>query len=243
MPETLIVIVRGTVAYFTLLIMARLLGKKQLSQVTFFDYAVGITIGSIAASFTTDLRVQPAVPWAGLLVWTFWSVVLGIITVHSRKASNLIDGEPTVVVHNGEILESNLERMNYTIDDLRMQLRQKNAFKLADVEFALLEPDGNLSVLLKSQFQPVTPSDLGIPTKYKGLAVELIVDGHIVDPNLEQLNLTREWLKDQVRQRNHELEQVYYAELDTEGHLHLDLRHDARNAPVVMDVSEHEKGD
>lgn len=238
MPETLVVLARGTLAFFTLLIMTRLLGKKQVSQLTFFDYAVGITIGSIAASLTTDLGVEAAVSWVGLLIWTFWSIVLGIITVHNRPASTVIDGEPTVVVHNGQILESNLEQMNYTLDDLRMQLRQKNAFNVADVEFALLEPDGGLSVLMKSQLQPVTPADLGIQTSYKGLPVELIVDGHIVEPNLQQLNLSQRWLEEQIRRRNHKLDQVYYAEIDTEGNLYVDIRDDLSKTPIVQDITD-----
>ena len=133
MPDTLISFIRGTLAFFSLLVLTRLMGKQQVQQLNFFEYVTGITIGSIAASLTTDLHVNAAVHWVGLITWTLWTLVLGVITVHSRPMSKLIHGEPTVVIHNGKILERNLERMNYTLDDLRMQLRQKNAFNIADV--------------------------------------------------------------------------------------------------------------
>lgn len=238
MPMPLIGLIRGTVAFFTLLILTQLLGKKQVSQLNFFDYIVGITIGSIAASMTTDLNVEASVHWVGLLTWSIWSIALSIIAVHSRRGAKLMAGEPTVVVHNGQILESALERMNYSLDDLRMQLRQKDVFKLADVEFALVEPDGGLSVLLKSQLQPVTPADLGIATNYEGIPVELIVDGHIIEANLRQLNLSRKWLEEQIRKRNHKLDQVYYAELDTQGNLYVDIRDDLRSIPTEQDITD-----
>ncbi len=238
MPDTLISFIRGTLAFFSLLVLTRLMGKQQVQQLNFFEYVTGITIGSIAASLTTDLHVNAAVHWVGLITWTLWTLVLGVITVHSRPMSKLIHGEPTVVIHNGKILERNLERMNYTLDDLRMQLRQKNAFNIADVEFALLEPDGGLSVLLKSQLQPVTPADLGIATPYKGLPVELVVDGRPVDANLRQLNLSRQWLIDEIGRRGHRLEQVFYAELDTAGNLYVDLRDDLEAIPAVQDITD-----
>lgn len=228
MPMSLpfLAFIRGTVSFFVLLILTRLMGKKQLSQLTFFDYIIGITIGSIAASFTTDLQVEASVHFAGLITWTLWEVVLGVMSIHNRRFRKVIDGEPTVVVHNGRILEGNLERMNYTIDDLRMQLRQKDAFSLSEVEFALLEPDGSLSVLKKPQHRSVTPQDLGLQTSSKGVAVELIVDGHVVDANLQQMNLSRKWLEEQLRQRGLRFDQVYYAEVNAARELYVDVRHD-----------------
>lgn len=238
MPLPFLAFIRGTASFFTLLILTRLMGKKQLSQLTFFDYVIGITIGSIAASFTTDLQVEAAVHFAGLVTWALWEVVLGVITIHNRRARKLIDGEPTVVVHNGRILEGNLERMNYTIDDLRMQLRQKDVFRIADVEFALLEPDGSLSVLKKPQHRNVSPEDLGLQVTSRGVAVELITDGHVVDANLRQLHLSRKWLEDQIRQRGLRLDQVYYAEVDATGELYVDVRDDLGDVPVRIDVSD-----
>lgn len=238
MPEPLIVFLRGIFAFFSLLILTQLMGKKQISQLTFFDYITGITIGSIAASLTVDLSTQAIPTWTGLLTWTLGTLVLGIITVHSRNWRMKIVGEPTVVIQNGQILESNLEQLNYSIDDLRAQLRELNAFNIADVEFAVLEPNGKLSVLKKSQLQPLTPADLQIPTDYKGLATELIMDGHIIHANLKQLNLPEQWLREQIEGRNHRIEDVYYAEIDTQGNLYVDLRDDLDGLPEDQDISD-----
>lgn len=237
-PLPLLALIRGTLAFFTLLILTTLMGKKQISHLTFFDYIIGITIGSIAASLTTDLQVDAAVHWVGLLTWSFWEVLIGILVVHNRRLRKVIDGEPTVVIHNGKILETNLERLSYSLDDLRMQLRQKNVFSMTEVEYALLEPNGNLSVLRKAQYQSVTPQDMGIETPYKGVPVELIVDGHVVESNLRQVNLSRKWLDEQLRQRQCRLDQVYYAELNTDGTLFIDLRNDLDKLSTIQDISD-----
>lgn len=238
LPEPLNVFLRGIFAFVSLLIMTRLMGKKQVSQLTFFDYITGITIGSMASSLTVDLDLQAIPVWTGLATWTLGTVAVGVLTTHSRYWHKVIDGEPTVVIQNGQVLESNLEQLNYAMDDLRKQLRERKVFNIADVEFAILEPNGKLSVQLKSQLQPLTPADLQIPTDYKGLSTELIVDGHIVEPNLKQLNLSKEWLEEQIRGRNHEIKDVFYAEIDTQGNLYVDLRDDLDGLPQEQDISE-----
>lgn len=238
MPEGLIVIIRSTATFFTLFILTRVVGKRQISQLTFFDYVLGITMGSIAASMSIDPALKFTPAWIGLLLWAFWGLVLSSIGLYSRKWRKVIDGEPTVVVQNGQILEANLKQLNYNVDDLLMQLRGQGAFWMGDVEFAILEPDGKLSVLKKSQVQPVTPADLQIPTAYKGLAVELIMDGHIVESNLNQLGLTSAWLHEQVRAHGHDVGDVYYAEIDTQGNLYVDLHDDLDQLPQESDISE-----
>lgn len=238
MPESLVIAIRSTATFFTMLALTRVLGKRQLAQLNFFDYVFGITVGSIAASpsIEPDLKFVPT--WLALLLWTFWGLVTSSLSLYSRRLRKLLDGEPTVVVQNGQILEGALKRLNYNLDDLRMQLRSQGVFSMGEVEFAIVEPGGQLSVLKKSQLLPATPADLNIPTAYKGPATELIVDGHIVHANLEQLGLTEAWLVEQVRGRGHEMADVYYAELDTQGNLYIDLHDDLQHVPQENKVSE-----
>lgn len=238
MPEGLVIVIRSTATFFSILILARVLGKRQISQLTFFDYVLGTTVGSISASISIDPALKFTPGWIGLLIWVFWGLVLSSIGLYNRKWRKVIDGEPTVVVQNGQILEANLKQLNYNVDDLRMQLRDKNVFSLGDVEFAVLEPNGKLSVLKKSQLQPVTPADLQISTVYKGLSVELIMDGQIVHENLRQLGLTTQWLREQVKNQGHAIEEVFYAELDTQGNLYVDLHDDLDLLPQEADISE-----
>jgi uncharacterized membrane protein YcaP (DUF421 family) len=237
-PQAIIIFIRSTFAFITLLVLTRLIGKKQLSQLTFFDYVNGITIGSIAASISIDLSVETIPSWVGLLTWTLWVILLGVVDLKSRRWRKFIDGEPTVVIQNGKILESKLEQLNYNIDDLRTQLRMQGAFNIAEVEFAILESNGELSVLKKSQHLPLTPADMSIPTVYKGIAVELIMDGKIIDQNLAQLGLSQEWLLRQILDQGYKLEDVFYAELDTSGNLYIDNRDDLDKIPQVLDISD-----
>lgn len=223
MSDLLLVPLRGIVAFAILFLLTRLEGKKLISQLTYFDFVVGITIGSIAAAATTDVDTLEMVPsMLGQFVWAAGAWVLGWAAVHSLRWNKVIQGEPTVLVQNGKILEQNMRKLRYTIDDLRMQLRQKGAFNLSDVEFAILEPDGTLSVLKKSQLLPVTPQDLNLSTAYKGVPTELVVNGRVLEQNLEQVGLSRQWLLDTLRRQGiQDVRDVFYAELDTSGALYV----------------------
>lgn len=130
-------------------------------------------------------------------------------------------------------------QMRYNLDDLMTQLRSKNVFNINDVEYAILETSGDLSVLLKSQSQPVTPKDLQITTQYQGVPAELIVDGEIIRQNLDQNKLSERWLTDQLRMQGiYNPGEVAYASLDSSGKLYIDRRAD--NLDHVTDISDKE---
>lgn len=239
MNEGVVVIVRGIIAFITLHIFARILGKQQVSQLTFFDYILGITIGSIAATLTTDLSSRAWAHWVGLTTWTGAVWFVQWLTLRSRAVSKYLNGEPVILVMNGQIMEDNLKKMRYTLDELLLQLRENNVFDLGTVEFAVLETNGKLSVLKKSQYAPATPDDLDIPTKYKGISTELIYDGIIIDKNLKRVNLNRTWLKQQLKSLDIKSpEQVFLAALDTEGQLYVDLYKD--HLKTMTDLSDYQ---
>lgn len=223
MNEALIVVVRGVIGFFTLLIFTRLLGKQQIGQLSFFDYILGITIGYIAANLTTDLTSRAWPHWVGLAVWSILVVALQWLTLKWRYAGKYIDGEPTVVIMNGKIMENTMKKLRYRTSELLEQLRLQNVFDISQVEFAVLEVNGQLSVLKKSQYQTVTTQDLGISTNYQGIGTELIYDGVVVEQNLRQVNLDRTWLDDQLRiQGINDPSEVFLANLDTQGKLYID---------------------
>ncbi|MGI6145063.1 MAG: DUF421 domain-containing protein [Clostridia bacterium] len=233
MNEVLVVVVRGLIAFFTLLIFTRLLGKQEISQLTYFDYINGITIGSIAASLTTNLNNRAFTEWMGLATWTGAVLLLHIITLNSRYLSKYLDGEPTIVIMNGKIMDSAMKKMRYRLSELMAQLRMNNVFDISQVEFAILETSGKLSVLKKSSYQPVTPHDLNIPTKYMGLSIELISDGKIIDQNLKQINLDRYWLEDQLKAKGiNDPSEVFLAVIDTQGNLYIDKYDDPMENPI-----------
>ncbi|MGB9886409.1 MAG: YetF domain-containing protein [Moorellales bacterium] len=223
------------------MVYARLLGKQQVGQLTFYEYVNGITFGSIAAVLATDAaRGRMWLHFVGLTLFAALTYLMGLVAIKSRPARRLIAGEPTIVVHNGKILEENMRKMRYNLDELIMQLREKDIFNLADVEFAILEPNGSLSVLPKSQKRPLTPADLAVPTGYEGLASELIMDGQVIFQNLKQNHLSLDWLRQELAKRGiTDLGQVAYAALNTDGSLYVDLKADQLQQPVdITDLPE-----
>jgi uncharacterized membrane protein YcaP (DUF421 family) len=212
---------------FVLLVtLSRIIGRKLLAQMTFFDFVIGVTIGTVGGAFITAeikgyyVLISPVILTAAVLAAGY----LALSYVPFRK---LMEGEPLVVVQNGKIYEKNMRKLRFNLDDLMAQLREKNVFDLSEVEFAILEPHGKLSVLKKSQNLPVTPKDLGINTSYKGVSSEIIRDGRIVEQNLRQNNLTHEWLQNELASRDiRDIREVFVAMLSTDGKLFIDLRDD-----------------
>ena len=193
---------------------------------TYFDFVTAITIGTIGATFIT-VEVQGFIILLSPVILSLLVILTGYITLKSVPARKILEGEPLVLIQNGKILEDNLKNVRYNIDDLMMLLREKKVFNMDEVEFAILEPNGKLSVQKKSQYLPVSAKDLNISTKYKGISSEMIRDGEIVHQNIEQNNLSYEWLYNQLQNNDIEnIDDVFLATLSTEGTLYVDLKKD-----------------
>lgn len=227
MPPYINVILKTIGLYLLLMVLTRMIGRKLLVQMTFFDFVTGVTIGTIAGAYVV-VGVRGAWVLLGPVILTLLVTGTSLLTFVSLRARKLLEGEPVVVVHNGKILEQNMLKSRYNVDDLEMQLRTKNVFDIGQVEFALLEPHGQLSVLKKSQHLPVTPADLSLPTSYQGVASELIKRGDIIDQNLKQNGLSYKWLYNELARRNiKNIDDVVLASLQTDGSLYVDVREDA----------------
>ena len=223
MNEAFAVFIRGIIAFITLLILTRFLGKEQIAQLTFFDYVNGITIGSIAASMTTNLTLKPYPQFIGLLTWSGAVFLLQWGTVKWRYLSKYAHGEPTVIIMNGQIMENAMRTLRLRISDLLSLLRTNKIFDLSQVEFAVFETSGKLSVLKKAEYQNVTLKDMNLPAQYRGLSTELIFDGVVMDQNLKNANLDRVWLDKELRKLNiKDSSEVFLANLDTQGKLYVD---------------------
>lgn len=223
MNEGLVVLVRSIIAFFSLLIFAKILGKQQISQLTFFDYALGITIGSIAATLTTDLSSRAWPHFVGLLTWCLLGYLMEYVTEKWRYAAKYIEGEPTIVITNGKIMENALKKMKYTATDLMGLLRVKDVFDLSQVDFAIIEPNGQLSVLKKPEYEPLTPKDMSIIKAPSGISTELIYDGILINENLRQLNKTEKWLMAQLKMHEiKDVSEVFIATLTPSGSLYID---------------------
>jgi len=228
MNEGLIVLVRGIIGFFTLLIFTRILGKQQVSQLTFFDYVVGITIGSTASTLTTDLTSRAWPHWVGLFTWTALCLILQLITLKSKTAEKYLDGEPTLIIINGKILEQSMKKFRYTIGDLLSQLRDKGIFDIDQVAFAVLEKDGQLSILKKTECDPVTPKDLKIKTSPASIDYEVIYDGSILQDNLDSINRNEKWLMIKLKKQGiSDACEVFLATYNASSGLHIDLYDDS----------------
>ncbi|MBM7556392.1 uncharacterized membrane protein YcaP (DUF421 family) [Halanaerobacter jeridensis] len=157
------------------------------------------------------------------------------IALKSRHLSKYIDGEPTIVIMNGQIMEENLKKMRFRATDLLEMLRVKGIFNPSQIEFAILETSGKLSVLKKSQHQNLTPQDMNLDSNYKGLNVEVIYDGQVIKENLKQFKLDTQWLENQLKQAGiSSSREVFLATLDTEGILYIDTRNDKIEVPIEI---------
>ncbi|MGE5422829.1 MAG: DUF421 domain-containing protein, partial [Ignavibacteriales bacterium] len=178
--------------------------------------------------------------WKHLWVLTVFAAaawLTGFVTERSRPLRKLIEGEPTVVIHNGKILEHNMRKMRYNMDNLLTQLRDKNVFNIGDVEFAILESNGGLSILLKSQKRPLQPSDLNLTTNYEGMSSEIIVDGLVIYQNLKQNKLDEQWLISELKKRGYNSpRQIMFASLASDGNLYIDERTD--RTKIMSDPSD-----
>lgn len=217
------IIIKTTFTFFILLVLTRLLGKKQMSQMTFFHYVTGITIGSISANIISNNNKSILDPFIGLVFWCILTALLAYITLKSTKLKLLIDGQPTILIKDGILQKKSFEITKISIEDLIMMLREQDIFSILEVDYAILEPNGKLSVLKKQPHLYLTKSDMRIPTQnFKYFPTQIIIDGKIIYRNLNDLGLNVEWLENQLMsQQIDNVNQVFYAEIQTNGALYI----------------------
>jgi len=219
------VIFRTVFMYLFVLLVIRLMGKREVGQLSPFDLVVAIMIADLAALPLEERHIKVTDGVVPIAVLALAEVGLAFLSLRSNKARRIISGNPTIVIENGRILEGNLRRQRYNLNDLLAQLREKDVYNIADVEYAILENSGRLSVILKSQKRPVTPQDLNISTAYEGLPFPLVIDGVVQQDNLERCKLSLYWLKNELQKQGvDQPEDVLLATLDSEGKLFVSLK-------------------
>ncbi|MFC5463407.1 DUF421 domain-containing protein [Lederbergia graminis] len=226
MPDWLNIIIRSASLVIVLFLLTKMLGKKQLSQLSFFEYVAGITIGSVAAEISTGLDRDFLHGLYSMLIWAIIPLLAGLLSLKSKKARNFIEGKSTVVIRDGKILEDNLAKEKYTVNELLELLRKKNAFSIADVEFAMLETNGELNVLLKKEKRPLTPADLQMDVAPERVPQNVILEGEIMDSALAASGYTRAWLEAELEKLNVALDNVYIGQIDSYGKLTVDIYDD-----------------
>ncbi|WP_227939861.1 YetF domain-containing protein [Alkalihalobacillus deserti] len=226
-------LLRIVIAFITLLVLTRIMGRKELSEMTFINFVSGITIGAMTANLVINSNVSIRNGVLALVGWSAITIFMGYIDIKSKKARNLLEGQPRIFIKNGQIMEDQLRKERLDIDALKALLRQKNIFSISDVEYAIFEIDGKLSVMKKESKQPVIKSDLNIRqvnTNIFPIATSVISDGKVDQENLEKLNLDKQWLDQQLQQADiRSVSDVFYAEVQKDGKLYIDNKNDNLN--------------
>lgn len=218
---SLIIIWKTVVLYLIVVVSMRIMGKRQIGELQPFEFAVALMISELAAFPLTesDKGIWEGITPIVILVVT--QFLVSVLAIKSVKARELICGIPRIVIMNGSLQEQNLRKELYTINDLLEQLRIAGIQNISDVEHGILETNGQLSLVLKSQKRALTPSDLGIETKYEGISVDLIIDGKMNDQNLKLVKLDTAWLAKQLQDKGwSDPDDIFYASLDTQGNFY-----------------------
>jgi uncharacterized membrane protein YcaP (DUF421 family) len=225
MLDIVLTVARGIASLTVLFILTRILGKKQISQLTYFDYTVGITIGTIAGSVIVDRKLNFIAGLTALIVCMLFALALSYISLLSYKARKLLEGQPTVLVQNGKPVEANMAKVRFSMNDLLGQCRLKNVFDPADLETAVLETNGEVSVQPKPRARPLTPKDMNMPEMFKGLSLNLIIDGQLIRENLELSGKTEDWLIKEINMQHiKNRDDVYFGFLDASGQPHFYIK-------------------
>ncbi|MFV9510923.1 DUF421 domain-containing protein [Tepidibacillus sp. LV47] len=212
--------------YFFVLVVLRLMGKREIGKLSIFDFVVSIMMAEIAVLVIEDTEQSLLKGVVPILVLMVTQIVLSYLTLKSKRIRDLVDGKPAILIANGKILDKEMARQRYSIDDLLIQLREKNIQDIAEVEFAILEPSGKLSVFQKPSHQPVTKGDLQLKdNRYNGLPVPLVADGEILLENLQKINKDEAWLKEQLNKKGYtDMKELYFVSIDHAGHFFIDRK-------------------
>lgn len=216
-----IVFTRTLILFAIVVVTMRVMGKRQIGELQPFELAVAILISDLAAVPMQNTGIPLLNGIIPILTLLIGQMALSFISLKSIKARGVICGKPRILIANGKIQEDELRKEMFTLSDLLEQLRIKNTPNIADVEFAILETNGQLSVIPKSQKRAVNSEDLNISTNYEGLPLDLIVDGNINYTNLEKIHLDKAWLLDELKKfgiDNPDI--VLFASIDSQGKLY-----------------------
>ncbi|RIV11883.1 DUF421 domain-containing protein [Priestia flexa] len=217
-------LLRGILAYFSLLILTRIMGKRELSKMNFSDFVVGITIGSIAAKGAVDHN-QPFTNYIpALVIILVLEILFSYLSMKFDKFRLLNNGEPIILMENGRILEQNLRKARLNVEELASQLRLQSIFSFQDVETVLIEQNGGFSVQLKPSHQAVTMEAMSIVKSRSGLPRLLIKDGKLVEKELTASSFTLDWVHQQLSIRNiASISDIMLGQIDRSGFIYIDL--------------------
>ena len=223
----LIIFIRSILLYIIVLIVMRLMGKREIGQLQPFELAISIMIADLASTPMADTGIpltNGIIPILALLVM---HLVISILNIKSIKARQILCGKPSILIYRGKINEKNLKKERFTVNELEERLRGNNIVNIGDVEYAILETSGQITVIQKPNKRTTIPEDFGIEPEYEGIAYDLIVDGKVMYENLKILKKDYDWLKKQVNKFEILPEQALLATIDGKGNFFCQKKEEA----------------
>lgn len=215
----IITFIRAIFLYIIVLVVMRLMGKREIGQLQPFELAISIMIADLASIPMADAGIpitNGIIPILGLLVM---HLIISVINIKSIRAREIICGKPAILIYRGKIDEKVLKKERFTINELQERLRGNNIVNIGDVEYAILETNGQVTVIQKPNKRTTTPEDFNIMPEYEGIPYDLVVDGKIMYDNLKLIQKNYEWLKKQVEKFGFEPEQALIVTLDGKGQI------------------------
>ena len=199
------VILTSLLSIAALFILTKIMGHKQVSQLDFFDYVSGITIGSIGAELATELE-SPERPLIALALYSLASLILNLMTNKSPRSRKYINGSPTILLNGGKLYRENLRKAKLDLSEFMLLCRERGYFDLEEIQTAVFEHNGKLSVLPRAANRPATPDDLKIKVKEAHVGTEVIMDGRILGENLSRMGRDENWLQKQLKKQGYKTE-------------------------------------
>ncbi|MBT2755322.1 DUF421 domain-containing protein [Mesobacillus foraminis] len=221
-------LIRLVLSFGALLVLTRIMGKKEISQMTLFNFISAMTIGTLGGALVIDPALSLQNGILALAGWSCFTVLMGVIDIKFKPFRHLIEGDPVIVIKHGKILENALRKTQLDIDALRTMLREKDIFSLQDVEYAIFEVDGKLSVM-KKEANPFVNGKIPpvVRKAFNPVSAEIVSDGIINRENLAKLRLDEQWLCEQFQLSGiKKVSDVFYAEIQSDGSLYIDCRKD-----------------
>ena len=231
--DLLMVTLRALLSLVTLFLVTKMLGKKQVSQLSLFDYVIGISIGNFAAEMTVNLDSDILFGTLAVILFGIVAYVISILTMKSIVLRRYFMGIPTVLIDKGRIMEKGMRKVKFDINDLLEQCRESGYFDISEINYAIMESNGKVSILPKDVNKPVTLKDMKITPTKSGICANVIIDGNIMKQNLRNALKDERWLRDELYARNIDLKKVLLATLDVNGKLNFYMKNDYKSGDVL----------
>lgn len=234
MEEMLQSILRTLISFIILIIVTMAIGKHINSHKNYYSFALSITIGSFIANMGFDTNLDFTEILFSLITLIFVFYLCLLLSSRSRKLRMWFSGRPTVLIEKGKILDENMKKIKFSLDDLNQHLRENGVFEIYEVEYALLEVSGDLSILKKKDYQCIVRKDIQLSSDQGTLPIELIMDGKVITKNLTS-HYNKDWILSECHKRKLKIEEIYYAVINSNGSLFIDKFNDQIISPTDIE--------